>query len=40
MQYNISFSQTIRDQLTEDIKYFLWFKDEYLKLSPIAKRLI
>jgi hypothetical protein len=38
-KYNISFSQTIRDQLREDVKYFLWFKDEYFKLSPVAKGL-
>jgi hypothetical protein len=38
-QYNISFSQTIKDQLHEDKKYFLWFKDEYFKLSPVAKGL-
>jgi len=38
-QYSVSFSQTIKDQLHEDKKYFLWFKDEYLKLSPVAKGL-
>jgi hypothetical protein len=38
-KYSVSFSQTIRDQLHEDKKYFLWFKDEYLELSPIAKGL-
>jgi hypothetical protein len=36
-KYNITFSQTIRNQLKN--KYFLWFKDEYLKLSPVAKGL-
>jgi len=38
-KYSVSFSQAIRDQLHVDKKYFLWFKDEYLKLSPIAKGL-
>jgi hypothetical protein len=38
-QYSISFSQTIKEQFQEDKKYFLWFKDEYLKLSPVAKGL-
>jgi hypothetical protein len=38
-KYNITFSKTIRNQLSENKKYFLWFKDEYLKLTPIAKGL-
>ena len=38
-KYSVSFSQAIRDQLHVDKKYFLWFKDEYLKLTPIAKGL-
>jgi hypothetical protein len=38
-KYSVSFSQAIRDQLHVDKKYFLWFKDEYLRLSPVAKGL-